>query len=80
MVPNTRLLIQRSYRFWAFLITTYKTDTFHQNLFFHDWAPYGRRGPHRTVKIRVVAMRVFFIVVTFQETGTNRFSGRWMFS
>ena len=34
-----------------------------KNTFFHEWAPYGRWGGHRTVKIRVVAMRVFFIFI-----------------
>ena len=32
--------------------------------FFHEWASYGRWGGDRTVKIRVAAMQVCFIVIT----------------
>ena len=34
---------------------------FCQTMFFHEWAPDGRWGAHRTIKIRVVAMRVCLI-------------------
>ena len=37
-----------------------------QNTFFHDWAPYGRWGAHRTMTIRVVAMRVLFVCIIKQ--------------
>ena len=40
---------------------------FCQNTFFHEWAPYGRWGGHRTAEIRVAAMRVFFICMTPQK-------------
>ena len=36
-------------------------------LFFHEWAPYGRWGGDRTVKIQVVAMRVFYMFIIFQK-------------
>ena len=44
-----------------------KINVFCQNTFFHEWAPYGRWGGHRTVKIRVVAMHVFFIFMIFPD-------------
>ena len=42
---------------------------FVQNTFFHEWAPYGRLGGDRTVKIQVAAMHVFFISFYLQSTG-----------
>ena len=45
---------------------------FCQNTFFHEWAPYGRWGAHRTGKIRVVAMRVFFAVMIYQNILVSR--------
>ena len=48
---------------------TNKIDTFCQNSFVRDWAPYERWGAHRTVEIRVVAMSVFFSCIIFQKNG-----------
>ena len=50
------------------VMTTKEIDTFCQNSFFRDWAPYGRWGGHRTVRIGVVAMRAFFIISQKEET------------
>ena len=45
---------------------------------FHEWGPYERRGAHRAVKSRVVAMHVFFICICIisrktQFSGTSTF-------
>ena len=58
------------------LITTNKINVFVKTRFCHGWAQYGRWEGHRTAKIQVVAMHVFFSFIIFHE---KMFSGPWTF-
>ena len=56
-----------------------KICVFCQNTLFHEWAPYGRWGGHRTAKTWVVAMRVFlYSFYDFPKINSFRACGRFM--
>ena len=53
---------------------------FVQNMSFHEWAPYGRWGGDRTVKIHIVAMRVLYIsFILYKETVCHPVDVSWFF-
>ena len=75
-LPSHVLVLVEAYKIELFGITC-KIENIYQNMFFHEWAPYGRWGGHRTVEIQVVAMRVFLIrMISHKKT---RFFGPWTF-
>ena len=59
---------------------TRKINGFCQKTFFYEWDPYGRWGGHPAAKIRVEAMRVFFIcMISHKKTVFRPADVSWFF-